>query len=267
MGHLTAGFKVFIFLILCLITIPLQAFGAFIFRNSSLFYIVPTFFYRSICLIFNIKVAVKGEQASGHVIYVGNHLSYIDIAVIGANLKATFISKADVKNWPILGLLATLGKTVFIERSRNAAAKCIQDIKATMESGRNLVLFPEGTSTNGMDVLPFKSTIFDLFLDQELKEKLSVQPFTLTLQSINGHAALTAKDHDIYAWHGDMEFFPHLWQLAHSREAQILLTFHPPYTASNFNDRKEFARVCHEDVVNGLKNTLPAALDFTPEAP
>lgn len=210
---------------------------------------------------------MQGEQKSGHVIYVGNHLSYVDIAVIGANLNATFISKADVKSWPILGLLATLGKTVFIERSRNAATKCIKDIKKTLEGGRNLILFPEGTSTNGTDVLPFKSTLFDLFLDTELKEKLSVQPFTLTLKKIDGHDVLSPKDQDIYAWYGDMEFFPHLWQLAKGKGADILLSFHPAHHAADFNDRKEFARICHQDVVNGLKNTLPPTLDFKMEAP
>lgn len=266
MRSFIAALKIFLFLISCLVTIPLQALGGLLLGNNKLFYIVPTLFYSSLCLIFRISIRLKGHPADGHVVYVGNHLSYIDIAAIGAKLNATFISKEEVRSWPVLGILATLGKTVFIERTRNAATKCIADIKKTLSNGRNLILFPEGTSTNGMNVLPFKSTLFELFLNQELKDKLKIQPFTITLLKTNTHAITKESDYDLYAWYGDMKFFPHLWELAKSKGAEILITYHPARHAADYNDRKAFAHDCHKDTLEGLKNTLPPTLDFKAEA-
>lgn len=254
------------FILLSLITIPLQTLGLFLFGNTKLFFIIPTTYYRLTCLIFGIKVILSGERASGHVLYVGNHLSYIDIAAVGSYLNATFISKADVRDWPIFGLLATVGKTVFIERSRDAVTKCIQDIKKTLSGGRSLILFPEGTSTNGTDVIPFKSSVFEILLNKELKDNLIVQPFTITITNIDKREIHKAKDHDLYAWYGDMEFTPHLWELAKSKGAELLITFHPPRAAADYADRKTFAADCHKDVQEGLRNTLPPALDFQTEA-
>ncbi len=267
MRTLIASIKILFFLLLCFITIPLQALSSFFLSRTKAIYAIQALFYRLICFIFRINVKLAGEKTSGHAVYVGNHLSYIDIAAIGAHLNATFISKADVKSWPVLGLLATLSKTVFIERSRKAATKCIADIKETLSNGRSLILFPEGTSTNGFDVLPFKSTIFEIFLNSEIKENLIVQPFTLTLKKVNGREITSPEDHDMYAWYADMTFMPHLWQLAKSKGAEILLTFHPPRPAANFQDRKEFSRICHDDVAQGLQNTLPPALDFCRKSP
>lgn len=267
MRPLIASFKIFLFILLCFVTIPLQAINSLLLGKTHALYSIQTLFFSLLCLIFRVKVNLSGQKASGHVVYVGNHLSYIDIVAVGAHLDATFISKADVKNWPVLGLLATLSRTVFIERSRNAATKCIADIKATLSNGRSLILFPEGTSTNGLDVLPFKSTIFELFLNQKIKSNLIVQPFTITLKKVNGQNITNPKDQDSYAWYGDMTLPPHLWSLAKSKGAKVLITFHPPRPATDFQDRKEFALACHQDVAQGLKNTLPATLDFKAEAP
>lgn len=254
------------FILMSLITIPLQTLGLLLFGNTKLFFIIPATYYRLTCLIFGIKVTLSGKRADGHVLYVGNHLSYIDIAAVGSYLNATFISKADVKNWPIFGVLATVGKTVFIERSRDAVTKCIQDIKKTLSGGRSLILFPEGTSTKGTDVIPFKSSVFEILLNEELKKNLIVQPFTITIINVNKRAVQKEEDHDLYAWYGDMEFTPHLWELAKSKGVDILITFHPPRAAADYEDRKAFASDCHKDVQEGLRNTLPPTLDFQTEA-
>lgn len=266
MRTLIASIKISVFIILSLLTIPLQWLGALIFGKSRFFYIIPTFYYKSTAWIFRINVKKTGKHHDGQVVYVGNHLSYIDIPVIGGQLNATFISKADVRDWPIFGLLAALGKTVFIERSRNAVEKCISDIQKMLNAGRSLILFPEGTSTNGLNVLPFKSTLFQLFLNDNLKNNLWVQPFTVSLEKIDGKVITDAKQHDIYAWYADMTFMPHLWQLAKTKGATVVLTLHKPRKASDYTDRKIFALDCQQDVALGLQESLPAALDFAPEA-
>lgn len=262
-----ACFKIFLFLILSVLTIPVQAICNLFPARTNIVNIVSNFYGRSVCKILCVKVNIIGAPASSdNIIFVGNHLSYADIGVIGGHLKASFISKAEIRNWPVFGILATLSKTVFIERHRNAAAKAISQIKKTLLAGQNLILFPEGTSTNGLNVLPFKSSVFELFLSDQLKDCLTVQPFTVTITHVDGHPVQRPNDNDLYAWYGDEEFSTHLWRLAKSKGAQILLSLHSPRKAADYNDRKQFALDCYKDVAKGLKNTLPAPLDFQGKA-
>jgi 1-acyl-sn-glycerol-3-phosphate acyltransferase len=267
MRTIIGSIKLFFFFLASLIALPFLAIGYVLFNKSRLISVMPNLYGKTLCFILRIKVERQGQpETKRHVIFVGNHLSYADIGAIGGYLPASFISKAEVKKWPLFGALATLGKTVFIERDRHAAEKGIADIKKALRQGQNLILFPEGTSTNGLQVLPFKSTLFEIFLSEELKDELWVQPFTMTITGINGAPVTRPEQNDIYAWYGDDEFLPHLWRLAKSRGAYIKLTFHPPKAAKNYNDRKVFANDCHEDVARGLQNTLPATLDFQTKA-
>ena len=248
--------KVSVFGLLCLIILPTQTLSLFLLGRTRFYFIVPFFFHRATCFIFRIKTQVQGSITHGHVVYVGNHLSYIDIPVLGSILKAVFISKASVKTWPVFGWLAAISKTIFIERNRSAATKAINDIESSLVSGRSLILIPEGTSTNGVEVLAFKSSVFELFLNKKLKTNLVVQPFTITLTGIdNERPPANVAAHDLYAWYGDMELPPHLWALAQSKGANILVTFHPPHAAADYDNRKEFANDCQKDVARGLKNT------------
>lgn len=266
MRAIIASLKIASFLALTLITIPLQALDRLLLEKTRFFYIIPTMYFKITAWIFQIKTKQIGNKHNGQVVFVGNHLSYIDIPVIGGKLDATFISKADVRNWPLFGILSALAKTIFIERSRNAVQKCISDIQKMLNEGRSLILFPEGTSTNGLKVLPFKSTIFELFLNETLKDSLYVQPFTVSLEKIDGKTITDATQHDLYAWYGDMTFMPHLWQLAKTKGTIVTLTLHEARKASDYDDRKSFALDCQQDVEQELKKSLPSTLDFASEA-
>ncbi len=245
MRVLIACFKLLVFVILSLITIPLQALGLMLFGNHRLFYLIPHLYHNMTCAIFNVKVKIEGTRIDdGQILYVGNHLSYIDIPVLGGNMPATFIAKHEVKNWPIFGTLGSLSKTVYITRDRNAADKAIQSIEKSLKAERSLILFPEGTSTDGYNILPFKSSLFELFLNNQIKDNLIIQPFTLTINP--------PQNHDLYAWYGEMEMVPHLWRLALSKGIDLTLIFHPPRKASAYNNRKIFAKDCHDDVLKGL---------------
>lgn len=261
MRILIACFKLICFGLLCIIIIPTQFLWQFIFRKSDLYYAVPKIFNRLTLFIFRIKVTMKGEPPEQkNVIFVGNHLSYIDIPVLGGHLLANFIAKADVRNWPIFGTLASISRTIYIERDRNAAVKCIEDIEHALSEERSLILFPEGTSTQGIEALPFKSSIFELFLNEKLKNKLIIQPLTLAITETDKRPILSASDNDIYAWHSDMTLPPHLWALAKSKGAKIELTLHAPRAAKDYGNRKSFAAACHEDVSASLQKSLPAPL-------
>ncbi len=267
MRFLISILKLTAFIIWSLISIPIQALSAFLFGSTRKFYIFPKIYNSVVCKIYGIKIHIEGTpDVTNHVVFVGNHLSYIDIPVFGSTLPATFISKADVKKWPIFGILAILTQTVFIKRNREAAAQCIEDIKSALEKDRSLILFPEGTSTQGLSVLPFKSSIFDLFLSKDLRDELLIQPFTISIQKTDGHDVISAKDNDLYAWYADMTMLPHLWDLGQSKGVEVLINFHSTRPAANYNDRKELANDCHRDSQQGLENSLPTALDLRTKA-
>ncbi len=267
MRSLIAIFKIFIFLLLCLFCLITQGIVHSLFRNASFYRAVPTFFCKTGKAIFRIKTTIRGDIApTENVIYVANHISDMDIPVLGSILPVSFISKADVRNWPIFGQLASINKTVYIERSRDAVQRCIKDIDEALEDTGALILFPEGTSTDGSDVIPFKSSLFELFLSDKLKDKLMVQPVTITLTHTNGKPVQTIEDRDIYGYYGDIEMLPHIWNLAKSKGAHLIVDFMPPHHAKEFDNRKEFANACHKDVSDKLKGNLKEntanALDF-----
>lgn len=266
MKTLFASIKIVFFGLLCLITIPTQFLNMVFLSKTKVFYIVPKLFHGLTCFIFGIRIKIEGDISQKHTIFVGNHLSYIDIPVLGSFLNATFISKEEVKSWPVFGLLGSLAKTVFISRDRNAVEKCIQDIQSRLARGRSLILFPEGTSTNGKEVIPFKSSVFEIFLNQNLKEKITIQPFTINIKDVDGRPVESLKDHDLYAWYGDMELEPHLWALAKTSGITLTVTFHPPIKANKYDHRKNFAHDCHQAVSNGIRNNLSKALDFKAQA-
>ncbi len=255
--------KLIIFIIWSFIVILPLILNGLLLSKSKHFHWTPALYHRVTCLIYGIKARIKGNPNTvDHVVFVGNHISYIDIPVIGSLIPATFIAKADVRKWPIFGLLSMLAQTIFIERNREAAQKCITDIKNALKKNRSLILFPEGTSTQGIEVLPFKSSIFDLFLHDDLKEKLLVQPFTICIQRVDNKDIKTTQDLDIYAWYGDMTMLPHLWAIGKSKGVDILVTFHEPHAAKNYDNRKVFAKHCQQDVAIGLENSLPTTLDL-----
>lgn len=267
MRSVVATLKVLSFVLVSGITIPLQTVVFLTMRNTRFVNFFPNLYGKIVCKILCIDVKIQGEiKTTGNVIYVGNHLSYADIGTIGGSLPASFISKAEVKSWPIFGQLASVSRTVFIKRDRTAALMAIKEIEETLTTGQNLIFFPEGTSSRGTEVLPFKSTAFELFLSDKLKPKLSVQPFTLTVTHINDKQVERPEDNDLYAWYGDEDFVPHLWKLAKSKGASVLLTFHAPRKAADYDNRKSFAADCYQDVAQGLENTLPSTLDFKTKA-
>lgn len=260
MRQFIALFKICIFLILCLITIALQSLSRLFLGHTKYLYVIPQMFHNTTCAIFGIRRKLQGAFHSGQkVIFVGNHLSYIDICAIGGKLPATFISKKEVKSWPIFGILATLSKTVFIDRRPEALPQAINAIKKSLNDGRSLILFPEATSTDGHDVVPFKSSLFQLFLTDDLKNDLVVQPFTVIIDP--------PQDHDLYAWYGDMTMLPHLWNLAKSKGIDLTIKLHAPRKANIYDNRKKLAKDCYEDVLKGLHTSgqdLPLDLKAKP---
>tara|TARA_B100001179_G_C18593522_1_gene405929 strand:- start:1377 stop:1943 length:567 start_codon:yes stop_codon:yes gene_type:complete len=182
---------------------------------------------------------------SASCLYVSNHISYLDIPVIGSVLKASFVAKEEVRNWPVFGFLSTLQQTAFIKRNRSAASEGTSELNNFLKDGKNLILFPEGTTSNGTEVLPFKSSFFQVATTGNVQH---VQPFTVKINQVNGIEPVIQSDYDIYAWHGDMDLAPHLWKFAKSKGAVIDLVFHDSLTLSANSDRKTLCNHSYEKV-------------------
>lgn len=253
MRSVIAGLKFVLFFLWCCVIVPAQL-VVLLFHKGCGAYILPYYWHKGVCLIFGLQVRVEGQpQRSGQVLFVGNHLSYLDIPVIGTVLKASFVAKKDVAQWPVFGFLSKLQQTAFIDRARGAAIKEADSLGSMVAQGKSLIIFPEGTSTDGRNVLPFKSSLFSLALADAVRE-MRIQPFTVHIETIAGQAPESQDIRDIYAWHRDMdtELPVHLWGFAKSKGAVIVLTFHAPIRAQDYEDRKALAKACHEHVSNGL---------------
>jgi len=170
---------------------------------------------------------------------VANHAAWLDIFVLNAAARVTFVSKSEVAGWPGIGWLARGTGTIFIRRARVEAARHQGLLEARMQAGDRLVFFPEGTSTDGQRILPFKSTLFAAFFSENLKNRIKVQPVSIRYEAPVG------ADPRFYAWWGDMDFGPSLLQiLAAPRQGAVHITYHAPLAVADFADRKALAASC-----------------------
>jgi len=203
--------------------------------------------------IFGVKVRVVGKPVTGRqVIYTSNHLSYLDIPLLGSLIRGSFVSRGDVASWPVIGYLGSLQQTIYISRNRHDTENGRQAIEKVLSRGNNLIIFAEGTSTDGAAVLPFKSSFFTLAMDNPTGKPLLVQPVTISLVAVDRRPAYIQDARDSYAWYGDMTFPPHIWNFAKSRGAEIMVTFHEPRDAADYTDRKQLAQDCYNDVTSAL---------------
>lgn len=177
---------------------------------------------------------------------VANHVSWLDIFALNAGDRIYFVSKSEVAGWPGIGWLARATGTLFIRRDPREASTQTATFGTRLQAGHRLLFFPEGTSTDGLRVLPFKTTLFAAFLSPGLPA-MAVQPVTLRYVAPDGARP------DFYGWWGGRSFGAHLVAtLAERRQGHVEVTYHPPLTVRDFPDRKALARAAEAAVRRGL---------------
>ncbi|MCP5039340.1 MAG: 1-acyl-sn-glycerol-3-phosphate acyltransferase [Rhodobacteraceae bacterium] len=208
---------------------------------------ITQFVCRMAFLVLGIRYRTTGKPMRGQGAVVANHGSWLDIFTLNARKRIYFVSKAEVAGWPGIGWLARATGTLFVRRERNAAAAQIEEFHQRLDLGHKLLFFPEGTSSDTLRVLPFKSTLFAAFLKPELVQEMIIQPV-----SVNYTAPL-GQDKRFYGWWGDMELAPHLLQiLAAYPQGSAEVIYHSPVKAADFSDRKVLAAYCETQVRAGL---------------
>jgi 1-acyl-sn-glycerol-3-phosphate acyltransferase len=202
---------------------------------------------RAAFLIMGIAYRVEGTQMRERGAVVANHASWLDIFALNAGKRVYFVSKAEVARWPGIGWLARATGTVFITRDPREAKAQQALFEARLKAGHKLLFFPEGTSTDGQRILPFKSTLFGAFFAHDLAGILSVQPVTVVYEAPEG------QDPRFYAWWGDMDFGAHLLKvLAAPRQGSVTVVYHPPIAVAGAGDRKTLAAAAEAAVRSGF---------------
>jgi 1-acyl-sn-glycerol-3-phosphate acyltransferase len=196
-----------------------------------------------------LTLSVTGTPMRGAGAIVANHASWMDIFVLNAVHRIYFVAKSEVAKWPLIGLVARSVGTVFIRRQARDAPQQKAVFLDRITQGDRLLFFPEGTSTDGQRVLPFKSTLFAAFFEEGLRDRMWVQPVTVRYVAPDGY------DPWFYAWWGDTEFAAHLLAiLSPVRKGEVHLTFHDPLRVSDFPDRKLLASAAEHAVRSGMKD-------------
>ncbi|NMM44961.1 1-acyl-sn-glycerol-3-phosphate acyltransferase [Rhodospirillaceae bacterium KN72] len=201
------------------------------------------------------------------VLMVANHASYIDIIALGAHLPCSFVAKTEVKSWPVFGWMAVQQRTVFVDRDPRKAAPQLENMKQRLAEGGCLVLFPEGTSTEGGRVLPFKSSLFQAAsIDFPGSGQIEVQPVSISYSRMDG-MPLGRAFRPFFTWFGDMELAPHLIDWLGLGKLGIDIVFHEPIRLEEAGGRKALARLTHQATADGLQSALkgePRAQSISP---
>lgn len=245
--------KLIAFLLWCAVLVPIQM-VIMLFAGDKPAYTTPWLWHKGLCRILGLKVQVEGTPCTDRqVIFIANHMSYLDIPVIGSTLKASFVAKGEVAAWPVFGFLSKLQQTAFISRSRTTLGNDKNNLETMLKDGRSMIIFPEGTSTDGRAVVPFKSSLFSIALADDGTD-IWLQPMSISIVDVHGRDPDAQEVRDLYAWHGDMELAPHLSAFGKLSGATIKLTFHAPVQARALNDRKVLAKICYESVTSVIVN-------------
>jgi 1-acyl-sn-glycerol-3-phosphate acyltransferase len=227
----------------------------------------PQRYHRFLCRLFGVRIRVIGKPIQGEgVLMVANHTSWLDILIFSAMARVSFVAKAEVATWPLFSTLAKLQETVFVERTRRSQTAQARDrIRDRVLAGDTLVLFPEGTSNNGNKVLPFKSALMGaaeatVGVDSAGRERhVQVQPVSTAYVGLHG-MPMGRENRPLFAWYGDMELVPHLWEALRTGPIEVVIEFHSPISVDTLGGRKELAAACETIVRQGQARALAGSL-------
>jgi 1-acyl-sn-glycerol-3-phosphate acyltransferase len=200
---------------------------------------ITWFVCRTAFPILGIGLEVRGTPMAERGAIVANHSSWLDIFALNAAQRIYFVAKSEVEHWAAIGWLARATGTVFVARKGTEAKAQQKVFEDRLRAGHRLLFFPEGTSTDCIRVLPFKSTLFAAFYTHGLDHIMHIQPVTVVYHAPEG------QDARFYGWWGAMDFAPHLMKvLAAPRQGRVEVIFHPPLAVDAFPDRKALAAEC-----------------------
>jgi lyso-ornithine lipid O-acyltransferase len=209
------------------------------------------FYWSVVCRLLGLQVrtigAAAGSTGGRSVVFVSNHSSWLDVPVLGGRLDACFVSKDEVGRWPFVGTIARLGRTVFVSRQRHATGRERDVLRERLAVGDNLLLFPEGTTSDGSRVLPFRSSFFAI---AEGADPPLIQPVSVVYDRLGGLPTGRAS-RPVFAWYGDMDLASHFWRFGQRRGLRVSILLLPPLDPARFAGRKALSHAVWRAVADG----------------
>ena len=217
-------------------------------RIVTYHFLVARLWSRAGLWLLGLRLVVRGTPVASGAL-VSNHCSWADILTLRSVKLMYFVAKSDVRDWPAIGFITAVTDTVFIKRQRSQAKEQEQILRARIAANQLLTFFPEGTSTDGLRVLPFKSSLFSAFFYDHHGADLWIQPVTVRYTPAPGSGLPPS----IYGWWGNMELGGHIWAvMSRSFGGRAEVIFHEPVKPQAFPDRKALAEHCGAVVARGL---------------
>ncbi len=263
MGPLRAAAVLFVFALFTLIGMPLQVLFLVLSRPLSRWFAWR--YWWLVSRLVGLRIRVHGEPLAGPCLMVVNHASWLDIVALGALRPLCFVAKREVRGWPLFGLIARLGRTVFVDRDRRRDAHTAgARMSARLAEGDGVVLFAEGTSNDGNRVLAFGSALMAAAESEVGGAPVPVQPVTIAYTRLAG-IPMDRASRPFIAWYGDMRLAPHLWAMLKLAPVDADIAFHPAINLAQAGDRKALARHCEASVRDGLVRLITGRAVFQPD--
>jgi 1-acyl-sn-glycerol-3-phosphate acyltransferase len=234
---------------------------------------IPQLYHRAFCALIGVRIHEVGQRSRQMpLLILSNHVSWLDICVIAALAPVVFVAKSEVRRWPVFGWLAKLQRTVFIERQRRQkTGAATREIAGRLLGGDAVVLFAEGTSSDGTRVLPFRSALVGAVHDAlgggTRHRAITVQPLSVAYLGFRGVPIGRALRERV-AWYGDADLMPHFFGVLSAGAIDVTVTWGDAAACDITADRKQIAR----DAEKAVRRMTAAALragqpDQTPRAP
>jgi lyso-ornithine lipid O-acyltransferase len=209
--------------------------------------LIPVGYHRAVCALLGIRIRVIGQRTRAQpLLLVANHSSWLDVPVITAVAPVVFVAKREVASWPLLGLLAKLQRSVFVDRERrHKTLEVNAQIAQRLAAGDPVVLFGEGTSSDGNRVLPFRTALIGAAQDALAAATpgggVMIQPLSIAYVGLDG-LPLGRQHRPLAAWYGDMDFVSHFRGLLRHGALDVVVSWGEPIPYLAGSDRKAVAR-------------------------
>jgi 1-acyl-sn-glycerol-3-phosphate acyltransferase len=256
MAAIRASIVLGLFMLLTLPLMPVQA--LFIASGTPMRKHLPSWYHRMVCKLLHVRVHVSGEPPSSQaVLFVSNHISWLDIPVLSSITPLSFIAKQEVAGWPFISWLAKLQRTVFVDRNRRASVKeTANAVIARLDAGERVVLFAEGTSSDGNQVLPFKSSLFAAVEPNgDGRDGHMLQTVAIVYTRVYG-LPMNRQQRPAIAWYGDMDMLSHAWGVLKGGPLDVHVRFGKPVSMAIVGDRKKLAEHAHQRVRSDFSHLI-----------
>lgn len=258
LGSVRAARRLILLLVWTFLSMPIQ--GVCLLLPGRPKVVFARIYWAWFCRLLGMHVRLIGEPGRTdvrRVVFVSNHSSWIDIPVLGGRLDGCFVAKGEVAGWPLVSAIARLGRTVYVSRQRGSIRQERDDMRARLAEGDNLILFPEGTTSDGSRVMPFRSAFFAV---AEGADPPLIRPVSVVYDRLAGLPTGRAT-RPLFAWYGDMDIASHYWRLGRHRGLRATVLLHAPLDPAAFPNRKSLSQAVWRVVADGaatLRQNRPA---------